>query len=185
FFLVKGVLERLAAGLGIEVEVRAPDDPSDQPFLHPVRSGEVLSNGRVIGWIGQIHPAVAAEWDLAEAVGFEVDLAELIQFSPLGEEGYLDFTAFPPVDRDLAIVVSEETDSAPVVEAVRREGGPMLTEVSVFDVYRGDQVGPGEKSLALRLRFRVADHTLSDEEVDPVWEKIIAGLASVGGRLRG
>lgn len=185
FFLVKGVLERLAAGLGIEVEVRAPDDPSDQPFLHPVRSGEVLSNGRAIGWIGQIHPAVAAEWDLAEVVGFEVDLAELIQFSPLGEEGYLDFTAFPPVDRDLAIVVSEETDSAPVVEAVRREGGPMLTEVSVFDVYRGDQVGPGEKSLALRLRFRVADHTLSDQEVDPVWEKIIAGLASVGGRLRG
>ncbi len=185
FFSVKGVLERLASGLGIDVEVRAPGDPSGLPFLHPVRSGEILVEGRAIGWIGQIHPAVAGEWDLGEVFAFEFDLGEMLDTSPLGEESYVDFTAFPPVDRDLAVVVSEEIDASSVIEVVRERGGDILDSVSVFDVFRGDQVGAGEKSLALRLRFRAADRTLSDEEVDPAWAEIIAGLESIGGRLRG
>ncbi|MCB0829166.1 MAG: phenylalanine--tRNA ligase subunit beta, partial [Solirubrobacterales bacterium] len=81
FFSVKGVLERLASGLCTEVEVRAPEDPESEPFLHPARYGEVLVGGRTIGWIGQLHPAVAAEWDLADAFGFELDLAEMLAAS--------------------------------------------------------------------------------------------------------
>ena len=185
FYRVKGVLERLAAGLGVEVVVRAPDDPSSQPSLHPGRCGEVLTGGRTIGWIGQIHPAIAAEWDLDQAIAFEVGLADLLEASPLGEESYVDFTAFPPVDRDLAVVIPEETEAATIIGAVRGDAGPLLAGISVFDVYRGDQVGPGEKSLALRLRFRAGDRTLSDEEIEPVWERIIAGLEGAGGSLRG
>jgi phenylalanyl-tRNA synthetase beta chain len=181
FFALKGVLERLAGGLKVAMEVR----PGEQPFLHPGRSGEVLAGGASVGWIGQIHPSVAAGWDLSEAFAFELELAGLIATSPLGNETYEDFTAFPPADRDLAVVVPESLAAAEVLAEVERAGGDLLTGVTVFDVYRGDQVGAEEKSLALRLRFRVADRTLSDEEVDPVWQSIVAALEAVGGRLRG
>jgi phenylalanyl-tRNA synthetase beta chain len=181
FFSLKGVLERLAAGLKVAVEVR----PGEQPFLHPGRSGEVVVNGEPVGWIGQIHPAVASAWGLGEAYAFEVGLAGLVHGSPLGNETYVDFTAFPPVDRDLAVVIPEDIEAASVLAAVGEAGGELLDRVSVFDVYRGDQVGDGEKSLALRLRFRASDRTLSDEEVDPLWQDIMNGLEAIGGRLRG
>ncbi len=181
FFALKGVVERLAAGLKVPLEVRQ----GEQPFLHPGRSGEILAGGEPVGWIGQVHPSVAAEWDLGDAFAFELELAGLIATSPLGSETYEDFTAFPPIDRDLAIVVAESLAAAEALAEVERAGGELLTGVTVFDVYRGDQVGAEEKSLALRLRFRASDRTLSDEEVDPAWQEIIAALEAIGGRLRG
>lgn len=181
FFQIKGVLERLALGLGTTVEVVA----GDQPFLHPGRSGAVLAGGEEIGWIGQLHPSVAAAWDLGDTVAFEVEIAELLENSPLGEETYSDFTSFPPVDRDLALVIAESVPAAGLLAAVKEAGGELLASVAVFDVYRGDQVGPEEKSLALRMRFRAGDRTLTDEEVDPLWQKIIAAAEALGGRLRG
>ncbi len=181
FFKIKGVLERLAAGLGTSVEVVA----GEQPFLHPGRSGEVLVEGRSAGWIGQVHPAVAAEWDLGEVVAFEIALADLLEASPLGEEKYVDFTAFPPVDRDLAVVLPDSVPASGALEAAREAGGKLLRSVAVFDVYRGDQIGDDEKSLALRFRFGADDRTLSDEDVTAPWQKIIAALEGMGGRLRG
>jgi phenylalanyl-tRNA synthetase beta chain len=181
FFHLKGVLERLASGLGTSVEVVA----GEQPFLHPGRSGEILVNGVSAGWIGQIHPAVAADWDLTEVVAFEITLADLLDASPLGEETYADFTAFPPVDRDLAVVVIDSVEAAAVLAAANDAGGKLLDSVSVFDVYRGDQIGEDEKSLALRFRFRAPDRTLSDEEVDPAWQKVIAAIEGMGGWVRG
>ena len=181
FFTLKGVLEKLASGLGIEISIK----PATQPFLHPGRSGEVLIGEKVIGWIGQIHPSVAALWDLTEAVAFEIALAELLEESNVGQETYVDFTAFPPADRDIAVVVAEDVYAADLVARVRAAGGDLLQSVSVFDVYRGDQINADEKSLALRFRFRAPDRTLSDEEVDPVMASIIESLGAVGGTLRG
>lgn len=181
FFQLKGVLERLAAGLGTTVQVVA----GEQPFLHPGRSGEILVDGRSAGWIGQIHPSVAAEWDLGEVVAFEIALADLLESSPLGEEKYVDFTAFPPVDRDLAVVLPDSVEASAVLEAAQAAGGKLLKTVTVFDVYRGDQIGEDEKSLALRFRFRADDRTLSDEEITPPWQKVIAALEGLGGKLRG
>jgi len=181
FFQLKGVLERLATGLGTGVEVVA----AGQPFLHPGRSGEVLIGGRSAGWIGQVHPTVAAEWDLGEVIAFEIALADLLETSPLGEETYVDFTAFPPVDRDLAVVLDDSVEASTVLAAANEAGGKLLVSVNVFDVYRGEQVGDSEKSLALRFRFRADDRTLSDEEIEPVWQKVISSLEAVGGRLRG
>ncbi len=181
FFAIKGVIERLAAGLKVELEVRT----GDQPFLHPGRSGEVLADGKAIGWIGQIHPSVAAEWDLGDAFGFEIELAGLLAGSPLGNETYADFTAFPPVDRDLAVVLDESVEAASILAEAKKSGGNLLAGVTIFDVYRGDQIGSDEKSLALRFRFRAPDRTLTDDEVEPVWETVIAALEGAGGRLRG
>lgn len=181
FFQVKGVLERLALGLGTTIEVVA----GEQPFLHPGQLGMVVADGEEIGWIGQIHPSVAASWDLGDTVAFEIRLAELLHASPLGEETYTDFTSFPPVDRDLALVIADALPAATVLAAAKGAGGDLLASVTVFDVYRGDQIGPDEKSLALRMRFRADDRTLSDEEVDPVWRKIITAAEGIGGKVRG
>jgi phenylalanyl-tRNA synthetase beta chain len=181
FFALKGVLERLGAGLGVPLTVR----PGEQPFLHPGRSGEVLAGETSLGWIGEIHPAVAAEWDLGACLAFEIALAGLLEASPLGNEVYEDFTPFPPVDRDVAVLISDEVAGEDVLAAVREAGGPLLADTTIFDVYRGKGIAEDEKSIALRLRFRAPDRTLSDEEVDPVWQAVVAALEDLGGRLRG
>ncbi len=185
FFALKGVLEHLAGSLGSEIAVGPMADPAAQPFLHPGRSGEVLVAGSPIGWIGEIHPGIATELDLGATTAFEIALADLLAVSPLGEERYLDFTAFPPVDRDLAVVLPDHVPAEDLLSAVRAAGGELLTGITVFDVYRGDQVGPGEKSLALRLRFRADDRTLDEDEIDPVWQAVIGSLGEVEGTLRG
>ena len=181
FFALKGVLERLAAGLGVEIDVT----PGEQPFLHPGRCGEVLVDGVPAGWIGELHPAVAAQWDLTDCLAFEVSLAGLVDGSPLGNETYSDFTPFPPVDRDLAVVVAEAVSASQILAAVEGAGGELLAETSIFDLYRGEGIAGDEKSIALRLRFRAPDRTLSDDEVDPVWDAVVAALEGLGGRLRG
>ena len=185
FFALKGVLEHLAGGLGTAITVeRIPGAPS-QPFLHPGKSGTVEVGGQPIGWIGEVHPLVAAAYDLEGAVAFEIALADLLDASTVGEESYRDFTPFPPVDRDLAVLVAGNTAAAEVIAAVEGAGGELLTGVTVFDVYSGEGVEEGEKSLALRLRFRASDRTLSDEEIEPVWDSIIEAVGQLGGRLRG
>jgi len=181
FFALKGVLERLGAGLGVPLTVR----PGEQPFLHPGRSGEVLAGDTSLGWIGEIHPAIAAEWDLGACLAFEIELAGLLEASPLGNEVYEDFTPFPPVDRDVAVLISDEVAAGEVLSAVRDAGGPLLVDTAIFDVYRGRGIAEDEKSIALRLRFRAPDRTLSDEEVDPAWKAVVAALEGLGGRLRG
>jgi len=185
FYELKGVLEHLAGSLGVEVSVAPLDEPSSEPFLHPGKSGRVICGGEPIGWIGEIHPLVAAEYDLGGGVAFEIELAALLEDSPVGEESYVDFTPFPPVDRDLAVLVADEVPASSVVGAVEAAGGELLTGVSVFDVYSGEGVDEGEKSLALRLRFRAPDRTLSDEDVEPAWNAIVEALGGIGGRLRG
>jgi len=185
FFALKGVLERLAAGLEVGIAVEPLGDPSDQPFLHPGRSGRVLAAGRDLGWIGEIHPQIATELDLGEATAFEIAFADLLEPSPLGNEAYREFTAFPPVDRDLAVVVPEEVPAAAVIDAIEASGGELLAGISVFDVYRGEHLDPGQKSLALRLRFRADDRTLGEDEIDPLWRTVIAAIGEIGGRIRG
>lgn len=185
FFALKAVLEHLAAGLGTAATVARVAGAPPQPFLHPGKSGVVSIGDQPVGWIGELHPLVATAYDLEQAVAFEISLADLLEAATSGEESYRDFTAFPPVDRDLAILVADKVAAESVTSRVKQAGGSLLTAVTVFDVYSGDGVADGEKSLALRLRFRADDRTLSDEEIEPVWAKIIAALEGIGGRLRG
>ena len=114
------------------------------------------------GWLGEVHPIVCREWDLAPAVGFQVGLAELVAGSSFGREQYEDVTTYPGVHEDLAIVVDEGLPAAKVKEAVVSGAGELLRSATVFDLYRGKQVGEGRKSLALRLEFHAPDRTLTD-----------------------
>jgi phenylalanyl-tRNA synthetase beta chain len=170
----------LAARLGVTVEVV----PGEEPFLHPGRSARVLVGEEEIGWVGEIHPLVCREWDLDDAAAFEVDLAPLVAASPLGDEGYDDVISYPAVHQDVAVVVDDAVPAAEVRAAVLEGGGELLRSAEVFDLYRGEQLGEGRKSLALRLSFRAADRTLTDEEVAELRQAIEAAVGRVGGTLR-
>jgi phenylalanyl-tRNA synthetase beta chain len=180
FFAMKGVLEALAAHLGAAVEL----EPAPQPFLHPGRSARVVIGGNDAGWLGDVHPLVCREWDLESAAAFQVGLAELVAASPYGREAYEDVTTHPSVYQDLAIVVDEDVPADTVRRAVVDGGGELLRSAAVFDVYHGEQVGEGRKSLALKLEFRAPDRTLTDAEVTERRDAIKVALADIGGSLR-
>lgn len=186
FFALKAVLESLAHDLGLNLRFEAT---SRHGFLHPGRAAQVSLTAErqdPIGWIGELHPGVVAEWDLPEAgvVAFEVDLAPLVAAAPAGDEIYADVTSFPAVRQDLAIVIAEERTAGEVQEVVRQAGDPLLRKAEVFDLYHGEQLGAGHKSLALRLEFQAADRTLTEAEVAKVRERIEAAIEEIGGSIR-
>jgi phenylalanyl-tRNA synthetase beta chain len=181
FFALKGVLEALASGLGCPP---LSFEPTSEPFLHPGRSAKVSIGGATLGWLGEVHPLVCRTWDIAAAVGFEIDAAPLLAAATLGDEEFEDVTTFPAARRDLAVVVPADAAAADVVAAVRAGGGALLREVEVFDLYAGEQLGEGKKSLALALEFRAADRTLTDEEVEAARGSILGELEKIGGTLR-
>jgi phenylalanyl-tRNA synthetase beta chain len=178
FYAAKGVLEAVAAALRVPLAF-APAD--DQPFLNPARAARVSAGAQPVGWIGELHPAVAAEWELPGAAAFEVDLEALFAVVP-GPPAYEDVTSFPAVHRDLAIVVPESVPAAAVLDVLR--ASPLAEHVGVFDVYRGPQVDEDAKSLAVHVSFRAPDRTLTDEEVDREVAALTERLRSLGGELR-
>jgi len=181
FYAAKGVL---AAVLGA-LRVDWASEDGHEPFLHPGRSAWVSVGGSRVGWLGELHPSIAAEWELTQAVAaFEIDLDAVIEAVP-GAVRYEDYTSFPEVRQDLAVVVPRAVAAAEVVAVVRAAGGPLLASAAVFDVYRGAQIGDDEVSLALRLAFRSPERTLTDDEVAERRAAIEAALAEhVGGRIR-
>jgi phenylalanyl-tRNA synthetase beta chain len=186
FYELKGILEHLCGGLGVGFERFGRGvalSPTSEPFLHPGRAAAIHIDGSVAGWLGELHPTVAREWDLAGGAAFELDLAPLFELVPVGEQ-YTDVVAYPAVYQDIAVVVGEETDAAALIERVRQGGGELLRSARIFDVYRGAQVGEGRRSLAVRLEFRAADRTLTDQEVAALRERIRAELAKIGATLR-
>jgi phenylalanyl-tRNA synthetase beta chain len=181
FFTARALLEAVLAAAGVEWRA----EPGEQPFLHPGRAARVLAGERELGWLGELHPLVARAWDLdGAAAGFEIDLDAVVELTEGATDVYGDVTSFPAVLQDIAVAVAEDVTAADVVAAVRSGGGGLLAGVELFDVYRGEQVGAGEKSLALRLSFRAPDRTLTDEEVAERRAAIEAALAEIGGRLR-
>ncbi len=180
FFALKGVLEGLAARLGVSLSF----ERGEEPFLHPGRSAKALVGATNAGWIGELHPLVCRQWGLESAVGFEVALSVLVEAASAGEETFADVTAFPVVRQDLAVVVPAEVSAAQVRAAVLAGGGELLRAADVFDLFEGEQLGEGRKSLALRLEFRAEDRTLTDEEVAAKRDSIAAALNEIGGSLR-
>jgi phenylalanyl-tRNA synthetase beta chain len=180
FFAIKGVL----AGLLDRLRVDWTIVHVAEPFLHPGRAASILAGGEAVGWIGEIHPLVAAEWDLSDTVAaFELDLDAVPV--PLTEH-YREVSGFPDVREDIAVVVAEKVSAAEVIDAVRGAGGRLLAAVEVFDVYRDpDKLGEGNVSLALRLTYRAADRTLTDEEVAQHRVAIAGALErELKGRIR-
>jgi phenylalanyl-tRNA synthetase beta chain len=181
FFRAKGLVEALLQSAGVEWWA----EPGERPFLHPGRSASIIaaSDERKVGWIGEIHPLVAREWDLDNAVAFELDLDLLAELAP-GPAQFVPVSAFPPVIQDIAVVIPEDVPAGDVEMAIAEGGGELLTRVHLFDVYRGEQLGADNKSLAIRLEFQAPDRTLTDDEVAGLRALIEDRLADLGGRLR-
>jgi phenylalanyl-tRNA synthetase beta chain len=184
FFAAKGALQGLLDRLGVPWSVSAPDEP--EPFLHPGRAATIVVADQGVGWLGEIHPVVAADWDIEDTVaGFELDLDALAPHAVLTPI-YEDLTSFPEVREDLAVIVSQGVGAARVLAVVREAGKPLLQRAEVFDVYRDpERLGEGNVSLAIRLSYRAPDRTLTDEQVAKQRDEIVGALESeLGGRIR-
>ncbi len=181
FFDVKSDLEALLAMVGRADEFHWVADP--HPALHPGRSARVTRLGKHAGWIGALHPALTARCGLDEApVLFELG-ADL--FNSRGQAGYRAVSRFPAVRRDLSILVSRETPVAQLVAAARSVAGAVLQEVLVFDIFAGEHIDAGQKSVALGLILQETSRTLTDTEADRVILGVVDRLAtSFGARVR-
>jgi phenylalanyl-tRNA synthetase beta chain len=185
FFAAKALLGTLLDKFHVDWSMQ----PETWPFLHPGRSAAVLAKGEgseliKLGFIGELHPLVAGAWDLPRTTTFAVDLGKLAASAP-PVVAFRSFASVPSLRRDLAVTLPDSIAAAQVLERVREAAGETLDDVSVFDVYTGPQVGEGMRSLALALSFRASDRTLTDEDVAPARERIVAALAELGGELRG
>ncbi|HZE06470.1 MAG TPA: hypothetical protein VE127_14670, partial [Solirubrobacteraceae bacterium] len=183
FFAAKGVLGGVLDAMRVPWELAA--DAAAEPFLHPGRAARISVGGEAAGWIGELHPQVAAQWDWSDPVAaFELDLDAVARHLQVAR--YRDLTSFPEVREDLAVIVSDAVTAAEVLGVVRGAGGALLADAEVFDVYRDEErLGAGNVSLALRLHFRAPDRTLTDEEVANRRRKIAAALSTrVEGRVR-
>lgn len=183
FYDLKGVLEGLLEGLKVEDwAFKAASHPS----FHPGKCASLLVGGQEIGLLGEIHPLVAERFEFPEApvLAAELDLKLLLDRIPEAHR-VQEISLYPPVLEDLAFVVQESIPAEEVAAAIRQAGGELLREVRLFDLYRGDQVGAGKKSLAYALVYQASDRTLTDEEVARIRKRIIRQVEkAVGGQLR-
>jgi len=180
-FAAKGLLEAVLGTLRVDWRV----EPAEWPFLHPGRSAAVVAGGGRLGFLGEVHPLVARAYELDRTLSaFAIDMGKVAAAAPLVTT-YDDLTSFPSLRQDIAVVVASDVSAARVVETVRGAAGELLARADVFDAYSGEQVGEGRVSLALHLEFRAPDRTLTDEDVAPVRERIVAALREeLGGELR-
>ncbi|OLO03427.1 phenylalanine--tRNA ligase subunit beta [Salinicola socius] len=181
FYDLKGDLESLIA-LGGNAE-EWTFVPAAHPALHPGRSASLCRDGQVVGWLGALHPGIRAQLDIKpEVYVFEVEQAALTQgvipkFEPLSR--------YPEVRRDLAFVLREDVEIAPLIESIRSRAGDWLTQWQLFDVYRGKGVDDGDKSIALGLTWQHPSRTLNDEEINQLIADVVeVAQARFGARLR-
>jgi phenylalanyl-tRNA synthetase beta chain len=176
----KGILDAIASGIG----ATAPSFVTETyPELHPGRSAAVRVGETVIGLAGELHPRIARTLDLAGRVAVgEIDLEPL--FASVAGRAALDLPRFPSADRDLAVVVSETTSAGDVTAAITQAAGETLESLTLFDVYRGEQIGAGNVSLAYRLAFRHPERTLTDEDVAGTMDSVLEAVRARGWRTR-
>ena len=186
FFDGKGVVEELLEQLRIP-KVRFREAAGDAyAFLQPGRCAEVLSGGTVLGWVGEIHPDAREVYGIdIPVVAFELNLDAMLATAGT-QEAYREFSQFPSVEHDLAIVVNEDVTCEDLERRLRSAGGKLLVGVRLFDVYRdAERVGEGKKSMAFALTYRSDDHTLTSEEVEKAHSKLVTKVCkATGGEVR-
>ncbi|HLP99374.1 MAG TPA: phenylalanine--tRNA ligase subunit beta [Sideroxyarcus sp.] len=176
FYDVKGDIEALFAPNGLTFQA------AGHPASHPGRSARILLDGRAIGWIGELHPQWQQKNGLPQAVvWFEVELAALTQSSV---PKLRDISRFPPVRRDLAVLVDESVTVQALLEAMRAEKLVNVADMALFDVYRGKGVEHGKKSLAFRVLLQDTQKTLTDNEIEENMSRLVAALQRQGAQLR-
>lgn len=179
FYLTKGVVERIAEKLNLQFDFRAGQIDG----LHPGRTAIVSLNGKDIGFIGELHPTLAANNDLKRTYVFELNYDAMMEVS-VGYINYEPIPRFPGVTRDIALEVNHEVTSSELLSIIHENGEDILNDTLVFDVYEGEHLEKGKKSIAIRLSYLDTENTLTDERVNAVHDKILEALKKHGAIIR-
>ena len=184
FFTMKGVIEELLYQTGLRKKAQY-DPHAELPFLHPGRKAAIVYDGAVIGYLGEVHPTVAANYAIKERVYIAViDMPEIVSRASFDYK-YEGITNFPVSSRDLSMVVPKNILVGDIEKVFEENGGKYLENYELFDVYEGEQIEKGFKSVAYSLKFRGKDKNLEESDITGAMDKILSGLKNIGIQLRG
>ena len=183
FFNMKGTIEEFFEKVGM---TKKPEyDPDNKkPFLHPGRQADVIYNGEVIGYLGEVHPEVLDNYNIGEKAYIAViDILKVTENATFDRK-YEGIAKYPAVTRDLSMVMRKDILVGDIEKVFEKRGGSLLESMTLFDVYEGAQIKIGYKSVAYSLAFRAKDRTLEEKDIAPIMEKILADLGDMGIELR-
>ena len=183
FFSMKGVVEEFFDKIGLhKKEIYDPN--AGKTFLHPGRQANIIYDGTVVGYLGEVHPDVADIYGIGERAYIAViDMPEIVARATFDRK-YEGIAKFPAVNRDLSMVVPKNIMVGQIEEVIEKNGGAHLESYSLFDLYEGAQIKPGFKSVAYSITFRAKDRTLEESDISKAMDKILAGLEAMGIELR-
>lgn len=183
FFTMKGVVEELLEQVGMKKRVHY-DAKAGKTFLHPGRQANIVYDGTVIGYLGEVHPTVCENYNMkTRAYIAVIDMPYVYEMSSFDKK-YEGIAKFPAVSRDISMVVPKDIPVGKIEEAIESKAGKNLESYSLFDIYEGDQIEDGFKSVAYSIVFRAKDRTLEDSDIQSAMNKILKELESMGIELR-
>ncbi|RJW36854.1 phenylalanine--tRNA ligase subunit beta [Clostridiales bacterium TF09-2AC] len=184
FFTMKGVVEEFFDKAGMHKKPHYNPN-GEHPYLHPGRKADIVYDGTVVGFLGEVHPDVADNYKIGDrAYVAVIDMPSIMDFTTFDRK-YTGIAKFPAVTRDISMVVPKDILVGQIEDIIEQRGGRFLESYKLFDIYEGAQVLAGHKSVAYSITFRAKDHTLEDKEVSAVMNKILNGLSGLGIELRG
>ena len=183
FFTLKGVVEDFFRKLGMDAKP-AYDPNAGKTFLHPGRQALISYDGKTVGYMGELHPQVADNYEIGDRT--YVAVLDMPVVTPMAnfDSKYKGLARFPAVTRDISMLMKKEVLAGQIEAAIEANGGDLLESCSLFDIYEGRQIMAGFKSMAYSIVFRAKDHTLEDAEVNAVMDRILAALKELGAELR-
>lgn len=183
FFTMKGVIEEFLAAIGM-FNQPSYDPKAGKNFLHPGRQANVIYDGNVIGYLGEVHPAVLDNYDIGtKAYVAVIDMPCVVPYANFNRK-YEGLAKYPAVSRDISMVVPKEVLVGDIEAMINQRGGKILENLVLFDIYEGSQIKEGYKSVAYNITFRAKDRTLTEDDINSSMKKILNGLESMGIELR-
>ena len=183
FFTMKGVVEEFLERAGMH-DIVDYDPNSGKSFLHPGRQANIIYQGKVIGYMGEVHPEVCENYDLKTRAYIAVLDMPVITEMATFDRHFKGIAKHPAVNRDISMVVKKDILVGQIEKVIREKGGHHLESYHLFDIYEGSQIKPGYKSVAYSITFRANDRTLEEKDITAAMDKIIAGLEDLGIELR-
>ena len=184
FFTMKGVVEEFLGQVGMDKKI-SYDANAGKTFLHPGRQANIVYKDTVIGYLGEIHPLVCENYDMkTRAYVAVIDMPHVYEMADFDKK-YEGIAKFPAVSRDISMVVPKEILVGQIEQIIEQRGGKILESYKLFDIYEGDQIEKGFKSVAYNIVFRAKDRTLEENDVAGAMKKILNGLEGLGIQLRG
>ena len=183
FFTMKGEVEEFFEKIGMKGREKY-DPNAGKPYLHPGRQANIIYDGKVVGYLGEVHPEVADTYGIGErAYVAVIDMPEILPYATFDRK-YTGIAKYPAVTRDISMVVPKEILVGQIEDVIEKKGGSYLESYRLFDLYEGAQIKEGFKSVAYSIVFRAKDKTLSDAEVTEAMNRILKGLEALGIELR-